>query len=514
MASKDVLDQIRDLQSFIDDFAADAGSPTMVSPEQALATPLTRHTILQKPDEKTESEEPTFIQEKTEEEPIVEEKTAEEEVIPQEKEEEKTLVEAPLSILSYKLNLSDDFSSLLTQFKEIKVSPTLPTRTIFRTEDEEKIQVEVMPPPIENYTSPTPKFSDSFFLNDQLPNTGSSSKSHSRRTSISSKKSQRSAKSARRQNEKKLQHKQQLQQGKLHQPQKYVERSYDEMMRIPDIYERVAFYEKTLDLCLKAESPIPAWCKANREKGKPEPMLEGYVPPARFVSPEVPLSENTFGSMSGSFSGSISMFLKKAGGAQSSTRRMDNKSLLASSSNYYTPHTPSNYHSGSGLFGKSLSKLSLSRSTQIPRYDHQLQQIRTPAAIRLTTMNQRASSPTPRKKKSSVDAMNKTLSPLCTNYGKDVSSPIRTPRSSSSTPSSFGSTTTINSQGEFTSQSTALNYMINVLPQIDLVLLQNALDEAKGDPMVAISIAVSQSKLENHHQQSHKKVSSRHYNKR
>lgn len=221
---------------------------------------------------------------------------------------------------------------------------------------------------------------------------------------------------------------------------------------------------------------------------------------------------NAFGSMSGTFSGSISMFLKKAGGSQSTSRRMENKSLLVSSSSYNTPYTPSNYHSGSGLFGKSLSKLSLSRSTQIPRYDHQLQQIKTPASTRLTTMyNNRVSSPAPRKKKSSVDTMSNTLSPLCTNYGKDSPSPIRTPKSSSSTPSSFGSTTTINSQGEFTSQSTALNYMINVLPQIDLQLLQSALDEAKGDPMVAISIAVSQSKLsDSRHQpiQAHKKLSS------
>lgn len=36
--------------------------------------------------------------------------------------------------------------------------------------------------------------------------------------------------------------------------------------------------------------------------------------------------------------------------------------------------------------------------------------------------------------------------------------------------------------------------MMNVLPQIDIRMLQNALNEAKGDPMVAISIAVSTSK--------------------
>ncbi|GAA5803373.1 hypothetical protein HPULCUR_008852 [Helicostylum pulchrum] len=513
MASKDVLDQIRDLQTFIDDFVADAGSPTSVSPpstpqektELILPAPVTKDTVFHKPDD-VQVHKPDEVQE-FEPKKTVEEKTAKEEP------EEKTLVEQPLSMLSYDLNLSADFSSLLTQFNEIKVSPVEvkqpQPQNIYSDDDKEKIQLD--PITIDNYTTGTPKFSDSFFLNEHTPSSGVSTKSQSRRTSISSKKSQRSARSSRRQNEKKLQYKQQQQQLQQQQPQKYVERSYDEMMRIPDIYERLAFYEKTLDLCLKAESPIASWHTSNKEKGKPQPMLEGYVPPVRLLSPEVPLSESGFGNMSSTLSGSISMFLKKAGGSHSVPKRPDTKSLLASSSNYNTPYTSNNnYHTGSGLFGKSMSRLNLSRSTQVPRYDHQLQPINTPVATR-SMYNKQISSP--RKTKSSA---NNELSPLCINYGHDRgSSLIRTPRSSSSTPSSFGSTTTINSQGEFTSRSSGLNYMINILPQVDISILQRALDEAKGDPMVAISIAVSLNKLStNNNNHSPMQTTKRYHNKR
>jgi hypothetical protein len=559
-----VLDQIRDLQSFIDDFVVDgkdkdkniqicrrinssayfsnfvAGttSPVIISPEEktelVLAEPLTKETILQKPDEKTEVEEEKKVTEAVEED----KKTAEPAV------EEKILVEAtptpsqqaPLTILSYDLNLSDDFSSLLTQFKEIKVSPIdinmfkkqQTFMDVAPKDDKEKIQVDVTLTNMKNGAVPTPvattpKFSNSFLLNDFPSNASSSGKSRSRRTSVSSKtskKSQRSAKSAksakstrsarRLQNEKKLQ--QQQKQEKQQQPQKYVERSYDEMMRIPDIYERVAFYEKTLDLCLKADSPISNWCKSNKEKGKPQPLLEGYVPPIRLLSPEVPMSENTFGNMSTTFSGSISMFLKKAGGGSQSISKknsvLENKSFLVPSSSY-TPQTPSNYSltGSSGVFGRSMSRLNLSRTTQIPRYDKN--PIMIPAATRLAPLyNNRVSLadiPSTPKKRSSINTMNKALSPLNMDYNNhNHRDSLRTPKSSSSTPSSFGSTTTINSQGEFTNQSSALNYMVNVLPQIDLRILQNALDEAKGDPMVAISIAVSQNKLaaHNHHNRS------------
>lgn len=310
----------------------------------------------------------------------------------------------------------------------------------------------------------------------------------SRRTSVSSKRSQKSSKSSksarRLQNEKKQFKQHQSTAGTstspAPQPQKYIQRSFDEMMRIPDIYERLAFYEKTLDLCLKAESPFASWCKSNQQKGKPEPLLEGYVPPARLLSPETP-HHNDFGSMSSTFSGSISMFLKKA---TISTPSVSKRHLPMDNNGYGTPYIQNN---SSSIFGRSISRLNLSRSTQIPRYDHP---IASPSTQRFHPKNKVYSKkPGMQKQQQALG-----LSPLSINYSSSSSTYTATPRSTSSTPTSFGSTSTINSRGESTTINSELAYMMNVLPQIDMRILQNALNEAKGDPMVAISIAVSTSK--------------------
>lgn len=600
MASKDVLDQIRDLQSFIDEFAADAGtvSPISLQEKTEVAEPIVVEHTYQKPNEKTELEPEKALEkpnEKSEnlcdtEQEMLENEADEKNVNTSvENSAEKTLVESvppaqqqqpePLSIMSYDLNISDDFSSLLSHFKDLKVSPVgIKMTQRIESVQEEKVQEvdentnshqrlvkpiqtassKVLSPVVPKMrssnkvlspispkvrssnkilspTSPrarsnrilaspgntrsiisptTPKLSNNStrFNNNSFVMTESSTRS--RRTSVSSKRSQRSSKSARSArkllNEKKLQQQKQEQQNKQSSAsQTYVERSYDEMMRITDIYERLVFYEKTLDLCLKAESPITKWTKENQAKGKPQPMLEGYVPPARSFSPEVPISENSFGNVSSTFSGSISMLLKKAGSQNPNKRNsiLENRSFLLPSSSY-TPQTPSNYRhggGGSGLFGRSISRLNLSRSTQIPRYDNQ---IKTPAATRLTPLyqnsNRVANISSPMKKRSTLNIVNNSLSPLRMDLTQidDANKKIspNTPKSSASTPNSFGSgTTTINSQGEFTSQNSALNYMINILPQIDTSILQNALNEAKGDPMLAISIAVTNNKLSNHH---------------
>lgn len=570
-------------------------SPISLTEKTEVAESSEAEHTYQKPNEKTELE-PEITLEKpnekienlhsTEQEKLENETDEKNANTPVENTAEKTLVESvpppqlqrqpePLSIMSYDLNISDDFSSLLSHFKDLKVSPVEIKMTqrieekVQEVDDDtnshqrpvKPIQIassKVMSPiapkmrssnkvlsPISpkarssnkilSPTSPrsrtnrlqaspgktrsiisptTPKLSNnsSRFNNNSFVMTESSTRS--RRTSVSSKRSQRSSKSARSArkllNEKKLQQQKQEQQIKqTSTSQIYVERSYDEMMRITDIYERLVFYEKTLDLCLKAESPITKWSKENQAKGKPQPMLEGYVPPARSFSPEVPISENSFGNVSSTFSGSISMLLKKAGSQNPNKRHsiLENRSFLLPSSSY-TAQTPSNHRhggGGSGLFGRSISRLNLSRSTQIPRYDNQ---IKTPVSIRLTPLyqngNRVANISSPMKKRSTLNVMNNSLSPLRMDLTKidDASDKISpgTPKSSASTPNSFGSgTTVVNSQGEFTTQNSALNYMINILPQIDTSILQNALNEAKGDPMLAISIAVTNNKLSSHH---------------
>jgi hypothetical protein len=236
------------------------------------------------------------------------------------KREEKILIETKPELLLEKcnLNLSDDFSSLVEQFKQ-HLSPC--TNTKFPKKDidifqhrkkelsvntsQEKIQVEEQQTPSKqanvenNFLNPTTPITkntrsrnnshssskntkknngihsnnnndSSTNLFNSIPTSSTSSPRSgkmSRRTSASSKKSQKSVKTTRQRSQRRHKH---------HQKQdKYVERSYDEMMRIPDIFERVSFYEKTLDLCLQVESPIANWIKKNSAKGLPKPLTEG-----------------------------------------------------------------------------------------------------------------------------------------------------------------------------------------------------------------------------------------------
>lgn len=57
--------------------------------------------------------------------------------------------------------------------------------------------------------------------------------------------------------------------------QRYIRRTFEEMMRIPDIFERLSFYEKTLDACLAVESPIARWIKFMSTRGKLSALEEG-----------------------------------------------------------------------------------------------------------------------------------------------------------------------------------------------------------------------------------------------
>ncbi|KAG1111131.1 hypothetical protein G6F42_015120 [Rhizopus arrhizus] len=163
MASQGVLDQIRDLQSFIDDFAAEAGTssipgtPTSIEKEDE-KTQVEPPIVHQKPNEKEEDEQPLPQQEKT----LVEQQ---QQYKQEPKSSSSTKIETePLSILSYDLNLSDDFSSLVDQFKDLKVSPVeikkLQQQNVFKDliekMEEEKVQLD----PIEKNISVEQKISE------------------------------------------------------------------------------------------------------------------------------------------------------------------------------------------------------------------------------------------------------------------------------------------------------------------------------------------------------------------
>jgi hypothetical protein len=422
-----VFDQIRDLESFIDDFVAENNDQEKTESENY--TVYNETTIIDSyPDEKTEVTN-SIIYEKPHEKTLIEEE--EEKILV----EEKVLVETPLplSMLDYNLNLSDDFSSLVNQFKELTVSPIDSKPTPIKQEPiikQDPVIISVSDSTT-HLTSPPPQ--------PQM-----------RRNSVSSKKSQKSSKSAKSAKSFKSARRHYNKQQKQHQPKekpKYIPRSYDEMMRIPDIYERVSFYDKTLDLCLKAESPITQWSKTNQLKGKPQALIDGYE--KNILSSSNVFSPSDYTPMTGrntstTFGSSISLFLKKATSNNTSTQSFQ--------SMQQAKYSPQISHS---LFGRSMSRFQLSRSTQLPHkhQDHHRTSLLNNNTNRISHV-----------KKS-------TLSPLST------LPPII--QASASTP---------------TKVQDGLSYMMNVLPQIDIKILQLALEEAKGDPMVAITIAVSKNK--------------------
>jgi hypothetical protein len=188
--------------------------------------------------------------------------------LPEQKKEQGFILE------NCELNISSDFSALVEQFKEPQLSPStkykpdekdmdffsLTTESNTKNSVRKKSQFKSTEHPHQT-TSAT---CSPFLLRDHTMEN-----IKSRPASISSKKTQKLTKSNRKFSGKK----QQLQKPK--QTIKYIERSYDEMMRIPNIYERLAFYEKTLELCLQAESPVVGWIKSMSEKGVPQPLREG-----------------------------------------------------------------------------------------------------------------------------------------------------------------------------------------------------------------------------------------------
>ncbi|KAJ8655588.1 hypothetical protein O0I10_008676 [Lichtheimia ornata] len=309
----------------------------------------------------------------------------------------------------------------------------------------------------------------------------------------------------------------------------YTARSYDEMMRIPDPRERLAFYEKTFKQCMRADSKLTSWMKRVKEKGLPKPMTEGYKPPPRPRTPDE--AEQSKGTLHGngstaSLSGSISMFLKKASASSTLGRRTFGET---------TPRP-----SMSRLFlPTSLSRLSLSKSSRqpkvapeyesaLPDYDFNrakrppppmstaaAQKPPRPAATmsatttmgtnrwRTTTTTTTANNPPLRhkktKKKRSTDSMSSTTTSTTTSPARSISSSF----SKLSRLSRRQSTATLNSttakskqqqqHGE-SSVDTVVTEMCNTLPHMDRRVIEEYLAEAGGDQMVAITLAMSQLK--------------------
>ncbi|KAI9276014.1 hypothetical protein BY458DRAFT_569626 [Sporodiniella umbellata] len=233
---------------------------------------------------------------------------------------------------------------------------------------------------------------------------------------------------------------------------KYISRSYEEMMRIPNVLERISFYEKTLKLCLNETSPITDWSNKMIVKGKPEALEEGYIPIYRSDSLSDYSSCNSPGM---SFSESISQFWKKASGSQASSiwsSTTDSKLSTSLSRN-------SNRYRG-GFLERSMSRLGLSYNSKIESLDKSKSfSTRINAVSRMPSFS----------RSSSI---------------RVISSSFITSKSAQPT----GQDPLKNLSKEKLSE---LNYMATILPHEDIRVLLDALNEANGDTMNAISIALN-----------------------
>ncbi|KAI8367033.1 hypothetical protein BD560DRAFT_399939, partial [Blakeslea trispora] len=244
-----------------------------------------------------------------------------------------------------------------------------------------------------------------------------------------------------------------------------------------------------------------------QQKGKPEPLLGSYMPPAR--TPEISRSNNSSSYLDQSLSnnsnpglsGSISMFLKKAMSGSGNLQQYPTpkvKPLVANTTFPKTQHyvsTPQISTGGSGIFGRSISRLSINptRSAQLPRYTQPMKPYNRLAPI----LNNRVGTAQAKKQnlKSSV-----TLTPIITSRSnRHIPMPSLTPKSSASSPhpflgADFSRLPSFANDSMRHNYPEGIDYLVTVLPQIDVRILQKALEEAHGDSMLAISIAVSLSK--------------------
>ncbi|KAI8144476.1 hypothetical protein BJV82DRAFT_667678 [Fennellomyces sp. T-0311] len=441
----------------------------------------------------------TYAGDKTLCEPSDEKTQVEEEE--EEETDEKTLVE-PALLETIPIRFSDDFSTIVHQFKVDPSSASSEPAVHKEVIDEEPLKEESMKESnekcdkylVEDFSPPPPPPPPLIITTDMSPPPPPPPSSSSPLLATPKSRSSMSSRRSRRTLSKKSSKSSRYfpKQLKPEQPQdvKYHARSYDEMMRIPDTRERLAFYDRTFKLCMKADSKLSSWVKRVREKGLPKPMTEGYKPPPRPASPEIQPTP----SMSSSLSGSISTFLKKASASNTMPRR--------------TPFGETPKPSLSRLFfAASMSRLSLSRSPR-PKVMPFSEDMESSPQSPLKTKPTRQKPP-----RISVDSTGRWRGSIRISPPSSSADSKNSPRSITSSVSSRLSRTLRKSScdhgrndrptiPEFLppvvpraqGPDAALNELCNVLPQLDRQVVQEYLSEAGGDPMVAITLAMSQYK--------------------
>ncbi|KAL0096907.1 hypothetical protein J3Q64DRAFT_1710104 [Phycomyces blakesleeanus] len=268
----------------------------------------------------------------------------------------------------------------------------------------------------------------------------SSTKARHRRLSGSSRHSSRSTKSVRRHIESV---------SKTTVPE-YHPRSYAEMMRIPNVYERIVFYEKTFDLCMQANSALSAWSTRVRQQGIPIAMRQGYQPPPRSNDANDTLKTNN------GLSGSISMFLRKS------------KPPVLTSYSQASENRQSNQFFPPSMSRRSLARYAQSRSSPQDSPNLSYSFARPPHPVSLFQRHTDMPSPGHRSRVGHAKQM-----PF-TSMRRSIERPVEKVRN--------------------VETSDALREMCDVLPQMDECVLNDYLKKAGGDSVLGISLAVGQFK--------------------
>lgn len=378
--------------------------------------------------------------------------------------DEKTEVEEPVGLSQLQLSFSNDFSRLADQFSHMKYATWTAKEAIDEDDDESSDEEEgeeqafvvvqegklgeaveeQQQAPRQNKEMARETVSDkmlveqqesqeSFAASSTMPSS-STLRIRSRRPSAVSKNSP---------------------------PRKYTARSYSEMLRVPETRDRLAFYERTFDACMKADSQLAAWISRMKAKGLPQPMTEGYQPPPRRAASPVQQPQET-----PKLTSSISMFLRKASSSAAVSRRTLTEMPRTSSSRFFLP--------------PSISRLSLSRSTR-PKVTPVKQ---SPKPKTSFSTNQRPPRPPFIKKCSWRDKSTESLRSTATRNTETTTDPCSIP-----SPHSI-------KHGFVNAKRTdgALDEMCNVLPNLERRVLEEYLAEAGGDAMTAITLAMTQHK--------------------
>ncbi|KAI8393963.1 uncharacterized protein BYT42DRAFT_552890 [Radiomyces spectabilis] len=273
------------------------------------------------------------------------------------------------------------------------------------------------------------------------------------------------------------------------------------------IHDRVLFYELSFERFIQKDSQLKAWIRRSKQRGPPQVMKEGYCPPRRVSKLQEHAAKSRVrpeamtGSVVSSVSSSLSTLLRKATPKSSNARPPSTavKPVLQQ------PPKPS----ASRFFTASLSRLSLSRSTQP---SHVKSTSSTAPSVNLNKKNAKSSPPPPSLRQRFIKRTSAVQPATRTTDIRNTSNPpipVTRPKSSPPPPKDVSySSVFLDHLRKKTGSNDSFHEHQQLQPanngqerdyqstksQIDPTLLNHYLRKTEGDLMVAMSMALKERK--------------------